>query len=405
MIAVSLVKASSKYKTDALGLMYSQRGRERNASALGFQLDATRGLWQSFGHMKLLLSLTDQSFTATKSVGIFNVSMGLARGLMQCPEVTELHILGNNECAGAFADSPPHVHLHELNRPVPKRFGRIFWDQVGLPAAIRRIAPDWALLPKGFPPYFPCLGKTRLACYLHDVIWEYYEQLDRAKSSPFPAHEMLYFRSLSKRALSAADIVLTSTQFNAQRYHAYVPHARVAVVGIGFDSPATHTAPRGKDVLFFSSSFPHKLTDLGIRRLSAWLKQLPTAPDTRIHTIGSLPPHVQLPDARWIAHGRIPHSELQQLMADSCRVAVYFSAYEGFGMPPVECLRAGLPCVASDLPPIRENIPGQYLFRNEDEANFIRTLNAAYHAPSLPPCPTYPSWQQVAQRCILAMSA
>ena len=28
--------------------------------------------------MKLLLALTDQSFTATKSVGIFNVSMGLA---------------------------------------------------------------------------------------------------------------------------------------------------------------------------------------------------------------------------------------------------------------------------------------------------------------------------------------
>ena len=54
--------------------------------------------------MKILLSLTDQSFRATKSVGIFNVSMGLARGLMHCEGVRELHLLGNDECAAQFAN-------------------------------------------------------------------------------------------------------------------------------------------------------------------------------------------------------------------------------------------------------------------------------------------------------------
>ena len=69
--------------------------------------------------MKLLLALTDQSFTATKSVGIFNVSMGLARGLMQAPGVSELHLLGNNECAAHFTNLPPHVHLHLADKQKP----------------------------------------------------------------------------------------------------------------------------------------------------------------------------------------------------------------------------------------------------------------------------------------------
>lgn len=353
--------------------------------------------------MKLLLSLTDQSFTATKSVGIFNVSMGLAQGLMHCPEVKELHILGNNECKAAFANSPAHVHLHELNRCVPKRFGRIMWDQLGLPAAIRRISPDWAILPKGFPPFFPCLGRTKLACYLHDVIWEYYEQLGKATASPFPTHEMVYFRTLSKRALATADVVLTSTQFNKQRYLEYAPKANVAVVGIGFDADTPPAPTRGKDILFYASPFPHKLTTLGVARLNQWLANQSDADSIRIHTIGALPPGMVLPDERWIQHGRIPQNELTRLMTSACRVAVYFSAYEGFGMPPVESLRAGLPCIASDLPPIRENIPAQYLFDNEDEASFNSTLSAAYRATEQPECPTFPTWKEVAQRCLHAM--
>ena len=200
--------------------------------------------------MKLLLAITDQSFSATKSVGIFNVSMGLASGLMRCPEVSELHILGNNECAAHFSDLPAHVHLHLADKPVPRRFGRLWWDQVGVSAAIRRIQPDWAILPKGFPPFFPALGKTRLACYLHDVNWEYYEQHQGEGDSPFPRHELMYFRALGLRALHVSDLVLTSTRFNKSRYEHYHPGCRVAVVGIGFDdAPRPYAPATGRDLL------------------------------------------------------------------------------------------------------------------------------------------------------------
>ena len=55
----------------------------------------------------------------------------------------------------------------------------------------QRFRPDWAILPKGFPPFFPMLGRTKLACYLHDVNWEYYEQNPGEGDSPFPRHDPL----------------------------------------------------------------------------------------------------------------------------------------------------------------------------------------------------------------------
>ena len=354
--------------------------------------------------MKIVLALTDQSFAATKSVGIFNVSLGLARGLAQCTEVEELHILGNRECNEHFQNALAHVHVHLAEKAVPQRFGRIWWDQVGVSNAIRRIGADWAILPKGFPPYFPSLGHTRLACYLHDVNWEYYMGPTAPGDSPFPRHELLYFRNLGIRALEVADLVLTSTHFNETRYHAYIPQAKVAVVGIGFNAPARgRVLHHGHDILFYVSPFPHKLTALGIQRLQAWLEQREDAANIRIHMLGRLPEGTALPSAQWIHHGRMPQEEMERIMHNECRAAAYFSAYEGFGMPPVECLRSGLPCVASDLPPIRENIPARYLFDNASEDSFIRTLNAVYDQPATEDTPCYPTWEDVASRCVAAM--
>lgn len=357
--------------------------------------------------MKVAIALTDQSFQRTKSMGIFNVSMGLTRGLMHHPAITELHILGNNECADAFKDCPAHVHLHLTDKPVPRRFARVWWDQFGLCAAVRKINPDWVILPKGVPPFFPQFGKAKMACYVHDVMWEHYAQRSATdRKGPFPWHELLYFRNLSLRAMKISDLVLTHTQFNANRILHYVPQARIARIGIGFDDtpPATTTAPPHKiDVLTYASTFPHKCTPLTLERLTAWLNTRNDGNEIRIHVVGSMPPEMQLPDARWIHHARIPFAELRSLLQEKCRMAVYFSDYESYGMPPVECLLNGVPCVASDIPPIRENIPAQYLFKNTDEADFIAKANAAYDGTAPFTCPSFPTWQEVCNRCVEAM--
>lgn len=353
--------------------------------------------------MKIAIALTDQSFQRTKSMGIFNVSMGLTKGLMKHPAVTELHILGNDECKDAFSDCPPHVHLHLLDKPVPRRFGRVWWDQFGLSAVVRKIAPDWLILPKGFPPVFPLTGNTKIACYVHDVIWEYYAKL-KGKQNPFPWYENIYFQMLGKRALKCSDLVLTSTQFNKERFSVYAPKAKTAVVGIGFDSPL-QGKDKGlrKDILLYASKFPHKLTKLAVQRLSTWIKNRSDLAGLKIHVIGNLPDEIKLDSSCWIKHDRLPRAELDKLI-ECCKCSVYFSDYEGYGMPPVESLREGLACVASDIPPIRENIPERYLFDNASQESFIQTMNNAYDCEEAVECPTYPTWAEVTDRCVRALA-
>ena len=355
--------------------------------------------------MRLLVSLSDQSFKATKSVGIFNVSLGLARALMHTPGIDELHILGNDECAETFADAPSRVRLHRMQNPVPGGWKRLLWDQYGLVKAIRSIRPDWALLPKGFPPYwFPC-GRTRLACYVHDIIWEHYEQLppEQRQHTPFPPFELRYFRTLGLRALAKADLVLTSSQFNRERFAAHIPTARTEVVGIGFDTPSTPPAlAQGNGILLYVSPYPHKLTAQAIRWLTPWLAE---HPDTRVHLIGSLPDDMApaVDSAQWIRHGRIRREELTRIMTEECRLSAYFSAYEGYGMPPIESLMAGLPCLASDIPPIRENIPAACLFSNSDHAAFLSKLDEAYAHPHLAAPLQLKTWNQIAEQTVRAM--
>ena len=72
-------------------------------------------------------------------------------------------------------------------------------------------------------------------------------------------------------------------------------------------------------------------------------------------------------------------------------------------MPPVECLRSGIPCLASALPPICENIPARFTFDNADAADFIHKLNTVYDKPDMTNLPAYPTWQEVARRCVAAM--
>ena len=91
------------------------------------------------------------------------------------------------------------------------------------------------------------------------------------------------------------------------------------------------------------------------------------------------------------------------LLRTKCRMAVYISKYESFGMPPVECLLNGVTCITSDFPSIRENIPTQYIFDLNSKSDFVQTANKTYDEQQPFCCPDYPTWNEVAQRCVQAM--
>ena len=59
--------------------------------------------------------------------------------------------------------------------------------------------------------------------------------------------------------------------------------------------------------------------------------------------------------------GWIPREELDSLYAGA-RAFVYPSTYEGFGIPVLEAMAAGIPVACSDIPPLREVAGSAALF-------------------------------------------
>ena len=74
--------------------------------------------------------------------------------------------------------------------------------------------------------------------------------------------------------------------------------------------------------------------------------------------------------------GRVSNEEMAALYAGAL-VVVTPSRAEGFSMPVVEACKAGVPSLASDIPPHRALLPEQFLFDVDDDAKLARLLEDA----------------------------
>ncbi|MDE1895733.1 MAG: glycosyltransferase [Rhodospirillales bacterium] len=74
--------------------------------------------------------------------------------------------------------------------------------------------------------------------------------------------------------------------------------------------------------------------------------------------------------------GRVNNKEMAALYAGALAV-VTPSRAEGFSMPVVEGCKAGVPSLASDIPPHRALLPEQFLFGVDDDAGLVRLLEDA----------------------------
>jgi hypothetical protein len=331
----------------------------------------------------LTYSLADQNVRTTKSIGIYNFSVQLARHLAECGAFQHLTLLSNPGIQPQFPDSPRlSVRIHP--EAVRSRWGRILWDQWGVYRAARRAGHPWLFLPKGFCSFL-CRPPVRLAAYVHDIMGDYYR---RHYPGVEPWLESEYFaRSLSATLRHAS--VFTNTEFSKREImdlarRRGLPEPRVIRAGYGFTpAPSREPAPKENRVLLFASSWPHKRTDLGIRFLQHWLRQRPF--EGTIDCIGVFSgetPRPSSPAWRWI--GRVPPEEGRAMIRRS-RVVVYPSEYEGFGMPPVEAVLEGTCPVYSDIPPIREVMADAgHSFSNASADAFAAAMDRALEtSPSI----------------------
>ena len=324
--------------------------------------------------LSLTYSIADQHFARTDSIGILNQSVQMAQGLAERLEL-QMTVLSNSGLRDRLK-LPPRVPVTLHDSAVRSMLGRIKWDQWGAYAAAARLGNKSLMLPKGYASFLRACPVHLVTC-VNDTSFDYYR---RHYPGTVPPLRQWYFDSCVRGTIKHSDLIFTNSDFSgteilrlAKELGLKAPP--VQTIGIGFYPQQNHYEKKPR-IMVLASALPHKRTELAIDYLTRWQQKTDFA--GTVEWVGRFPSGVKPPELpRWRAHSRLPDAEYKQLKGEA-QALVYFSEYEGFGMPPVEATIAGACPVYSDLPATREVMRGAgFPFENTSFESFERALNQA----------------------------
>lgn len=329
--------------------------------------------------LKVSYSIADQNFETTKSLGILNLSVNLLEALAASHQFENLTVFSNSTIKCKISSDT--CQILKFNSPIKNKIRRLLWDQWGVYRAATLTGNDWLFLPKGFASFVrkpPC----RLAAYVHDTMQKHYEVAYPGQMSAF---ETWYFRRALQATIKYADVIFTNSDFTrnelrrlSESYGFRLPRTEVA--GIGFSDVSRSLVVKKEQIMVLASKWPHKLTPLAIEFINRWQERVKFGGN--VVWIGHLPNHCSLPPhSNWQHYLRLGEKDFQKIL-DESRVMVYFSNYEGFGMPPVEAIISQTCPVFSDLPVTREVMHGSgFSFENENFESFASAMSKALASP------------------------
>jgi glycosyltransferase involved in cell wall biosynthesis len=311
---------------------------------------------------------------------MLNLSVEMLEHLAIRQEIRRLDVLSNSSLQDRLR-LPSSTSVHLQDATVSSTAGQIWWGLFGAYAKANKLGNDWLFLPKGFAS-FARRCPVRLATCVADTYVEYYKQ---NYPETIPVLERIYFDYSLRAAIKDSKIIFTISDFTrdeilrlAKKYRLQAPTVRT--IGIGFFPKGNRPAHKKERILLLAGRWPHKRTDLAVKYMQTWCERSNFS--GTVEWVGKLPEKMKLPPIDgWILHSRMPDEQFYRLMSES-KALVYFSDYEGFGMPPVEAAIAGTCPVYSSLPATREVMrEAGYLFENDSYENFEAALNAAIKTP------------------------
>jgi glycosyltransferase involved in cell wall biosynthesis len=248
--------------------------------------------------------------------------------------------------------APRQSNFHWKPQAVHARFrpARILWEQTVLPMEAARYRLD-VLFNPGFtaPILAPCPSVTVFHDLQHKRHPEHFRWFD------LPFWNMLLWASAhhSRRLVAVSE----ATRSDLIGIYGISPD-RISVVLHGVESDF-FTLDRSRTepfVLCVSTLHPHKNLDRLIRayarRKRDWRLIIAGMRGFHAEALDALIAHLGVQDSVKLT-GWIPRDELLRLYAKA-QAFVYPSTFEGFGMPVLEAMAAGVPVACSNIPPLRE---------------------------------------------------
>lgn len=235
-----------------------------------------------------------------------------------------------------FVDAPQPVHASF-------RHARMLWEQFALPLAVRRRHLN-VLFNPGFTAPLAC--PCPMVTVFHDLQHKRHPEYFRWFDLPF----WQFFLWMSVRRSRGIIAVSSATRDDLQRF--YRVNARVIYHGVEatFFEIAQRRRPRDY-LLCVSTLHPHKNIERLLRVYSR-RTDLPKLIVTGMRGFAAQKLETIRPASVEFT-GWIQREKLYELYRGA-RGFVYPSTFEGFGMPLLEAMAAGVPLACSDIPVLRE---------------------------------------------------
>ena len=274
----------------------------------------------------------------------------LLRALAEIDARNEYFVFTNRETGPDLVPQQANFHNRPQRVRAAFRPARIVWEQSVLPLAAVRLGLN-VLLNPGFtaPLYCPCAAVTVFHDMQHKRHPEHFRWFD------LPFWRVLLFGAAHRATLLLADS--ETTHADVLRYYRF-PAEKVRLVRLGVDAEFFHLrrAPE-KLLLTVSTLHPHKGLDA---LLEAFARFRQSQPGFRLviaglrgfhsNALDRLREELGLADAVEFT-GWIPRAQLYDLYTRAWAL-LYPSTFEGFGMPVVEALAAGIPTACSNIEPL-----------------------------------------------------
>ncbi|MCW5979460.1 MAG: glycosyltransferase family 4 protein [Bryobacteraceae bacterium] len=276
--------------------------------------------------------------------------------------------------------TPEAANFHCAPQPVraSNRPARILWEQTRLPLAVARRELD-VLLNPGFTA--PLLCPAPAVTVFHDM--QHKRHPEHFRWFDLPAWRLCLFQAAcSSDALIA---VSESTRADLLRYYPIAP-GKVRVIPHGVDEWMFKIGQRRQPsleqpyLLCVSTLHPHKNIDRLVRAFAEFRRRRPRyrlvlAGMRGFHAsaVESLVDGLGLRGAVEIT-GWIPREQLYELYRGA-HACAYPSTFEGFGLPVLEALAAGIPAACSAIDPLKD-LAGDaaVLFDPLDEAALLDAM-------------------------------
>jgi len=277
---------------------------------------------------------------------------GLLAALAEIDAYNHYFVFANRETGPGLAPKQANFGTVAQSVRAVSRPARVLWEQTRLPLETARLRLDVLFNPGFTAPLF--CGCPQVTVF-HDLQHKRHAEYFRWFDLPFWNFFLYWSAQISARLIAVSE----ATAADLRRYYR-LPEQKIRVVEEGADPVFFEIARRRAPepfLLAVSTLHPHKNLDRLLRAFAEFHREQPEFKLVvcGMHGFFSGPLHA-LRESLGLAQavefpGWIPRQDLHDLYARAWAF-LYPSLFEGFGLPVLEALAAGVPTACSGIEPM-----------------------------------------------------